>query len=218
MDVVCAPPADYTPEDSSCLCRPAYHFEGIQLEHGTLGLAQLAKATYLFLWVRVRRRRAVAHEANSLIVLPVYARFLTFEAWSCVVWGLFYLGQSFYEMAGDRLPRAATVVLQLARYGSAFTWALCGEGVFLFLCFSSAGAESLHAGAPSPTPPSEALARARCLQAASLRHAHLAVGGSPPPQPSASERCGRRCSSWRVRCSGCGGRAAPRRRSTRSSR
>ena len=34
---------------------------------------------------------------------------------------------------------------QVARYVASFTWALCGEGVFLFLCFSSAGAESLHA-------------------------------------------------------------------------
>ena len=145
MDVVCAAPSDYTPEESSCFCRPAYHFEGIQLEHATLGLAQLLKAAYLLSWLQVMRRNAVAKKPNSLFVLPVYAKFLTFEAWSCVVWGAFFLVQSFYEIAGDTLPRLAAVVLQLARYGSAFTWALCCEGVFLFLCFASAGAESLHA-------------------------------------------------------------------------
>lgn len=143
MDVVCAPPADYTPEGANCICRPAYRFEGIQLEHALLGCAQLAKAAYMLWWLKFLERRAVS-EPNSLLVLPVYARFLTFEARSCIVWGLFYLCQTAYEMFGDILPRAATMALQLARYGSAFTWALCGEGVFLFLCFDSAGAESLH--------------------------------------------------------------------------
>ena len=145
MDVVCKPAADFTPEEASCPCRPAYHLEGIQLEHATLGLAQLAKAAYLLWWLRSQQRRTVS-EPNSLLVLPVYARFLTFEARSCMVWGLFYLGQAVYEVVGlDQMPRVASMALQLVRYGSAFTWALCGEGVFLFLCFSSAGAESLRA-------------------------------------------------------------------------
>ena len=36
------------------------------------------------------------------------------------------------------------VFTQVARYVASFTWALCGEGVFLFLCLDSAGIESLH--------------------------------------------------------------------------
>ena len=142
MDLVCAPPV-HTAEGANCICRPVYRFEGIQLEHAMLGFAQHLKATCMLIWLHWSQRRVVA-EPNSLLVLPVYARFLTFEAHSCIVWGIVYLGQAAYEMFSDQLPRAATVALQLARYGSAFTWALCGEGVFLFLCFASAGAESLH--------------------------------------------------------------------------
>ena len=41
-------------------------------------------------------------------------------------------------------PRSFVVLMQVARYLSSFTWALCGEGVFMFLCFDSAGIESLH--------------------------------------------------------------------------
>ena len=150
MDAVCGRPGDYSPEDSSCLCRPTFRFDGIRLEHGTLGVVQLAKAAYLLVWLQMRRRGAVAAprdggpREDSLMVLPVYARFLTFEAWNCVVWGIFYLCQSYYDQSEIEIPRLGTVVLQLARYVSTFTWAFYSDGVFLFLCFASAGAESLH--------------------------------------------------------------------------
>lgn len=144
MDVVCDAGPDYT--EAPCLCRPSYHYEGMTYEHAMLGLAQLAKAAYLQAWLSSQQRRSVLEQRNAPFVLPVYARFLTFEWRMCIVWGLFYLGQSLYESIGDqRLPHGAKFVLQIARYGSAFTWALCGEGVFFFLCFASAGAEGLHA-------------------------------------------------------------------------
>ncbi|KOO20995.1 protein kinase [Chrysochromulina tobinii] len=81
MDAICGRPGDYSLEDSTCLCRPSYRFEGISLEHGTLGIVQLAKAAYLIVWLRMHRRGAVhdSSEHSSLMVLPVYARFLKFE-------------------------------------------------------------------------------------------------------------------------------------------
>ena len=36
---------------------------------------------------------------SSLLVLPVYARFLTFEAWQCVVWGVFFFWSSYYDVS-----------------------------------------------------------------------------------------------------------------------
>ena len=43
-----------------------------------------------------------------------------------------------------RVRLSVIVFTQVARYVASFTWALCGEGVFLFLCLDSAGIESLH--------------------------------------------------------------------------
>ena len=80
---------------------------------------------------------------SSLLVLPVYARFLKFEAWQCVVWGVFFFWSSYYDVS-RQVPRGVIVLTQVARYVASFTWALCGEGVFLFLCLDSAGIESLH--------------------------------------------------------------------------
>ena len=78
---------------------PPLRFEGIQLEHSTLGVVQLIKSVYLLVWLNVRRRRVVA-EPNSLLVLPVYARLLTCEAWTCALWGVIYLGQSWVDVRG----------------------------------------------------------------------------------------------------------------------
>ena len=85
MDAICGRPGDYSHEDSTCLCRPSYRFEGISLEHGTLGIVQLAKAAYLIVWLRMHRRGAVhdSSEHSSLMVLPVYARFLKIESINC---------------------------------------------------------------------------------------------------------------------------------------
>ena len=147
MDAICGRPGDYSLEDSTCLCRPSYRFEGISLEHGTLGIVQLAKAAYLIVWLRMHRRGAVhdSSEHSSLMVLPVYARFLKFEVWNCVVWGIFMVCQAWYDQKMPReITRLETAVLQLCRYVSTFTWAFYTEGVFLFMCSDSAGAESLR--------------------------------------------------------------------------
>jgi hypothetical protein len=134
------------PADTSCICRPLTPFEGIELEHYTLGVVQLLKAGYIFWWLRVVQRRTAAGDerATRLLVLPVYARFLVFEAWQCVVWGLFFL----LEATLDDMRfsgRGAMTAMQLARYLSSFSWALCGEGIFIFLTLPSAGIDSLHA-------------------------------------------------------------------------
>ena len=147
MDAICGRPGDYSHEDSTCLCRPSYRFEGISLEHGTLGIVQLAKAAYLIVWLRMHRRGAVhdSSEHSSLMVLPVYARFLKIESINCVVWGIFMVCQAWYDQKMPReITRLETAVLQLARYVSTFTWAFYTEGVFLFMCSDSAGAESLR--------------------------------------------------------------------------
>lgn len=145
MDALCTPAADEEPS-TSCLCRPVTHFDGIANEHYWLGLVQLLKAGYLVVWLRLQRRREVAESSSDglrLLVLPVYARFLTIEAAQCIVWGAFYLWNSYYD-SGDRVPHLATVIMQVARYLSSFTWAAFSEGVFFFLCFTSAGVESLY--------------------------------------------------------------------------
>ena len=150
MQAVGASPEEHSPEDAGCLCRPSYRFDGIRLEHSSLGVVQLVQAAYLLGWLNTQRRGAVKEPRPSssgpstFFVLPVYARFLTFQAWSCAIWGVFYLAQSYFDQSQADLPRLATVIMQLARYASAFTWALFADGVFLFLCFASAGAESLH--------------------------------------------------------------------------
>lgn len=132
MDAWCGRHVDDAPEATSCLCRPSFRFTGIRLEHGTLGVLQLLKAAYVLAWLQVRRRGVflpAKSSEDSLMVLPVYARFLTFEAWSCVVWGIFYLGQSVVDQNEAEMPRAASTVLQLTRYLSTFTWAWCSDGV-----------------------------------------------------------------------------------------
>jgi hypothetical protein len=48
------------PADGSCMCRPLTPFEGIALEHYTLGVVQLLKAGYVFVWLRLQRRAAAA--------------------------------------------------------------------------------------------------------------------------------------------------------------
>jgi len=77
-------------------------------------------------------------------VLPVYFRFLTFEAWQCCIWGLFYLSQSYYDWSADGRP-VVTVLFQLVRYLSSFTMAVSGEGVFFFLACRSASSGTLMA-------------------------------------------------------------------------
>ena len=42
---------------------------------------------------------------SSLLVLPVYARFLTFEAWQCVVWGVFFFWSSYYDVSHQARTR-----------------------------------------------------------------------------------------------------------------
>eukprot|EP00304_Pavlova_gyrans_P002691 CAMPEP_0206052180 /NCGR_PEP_ID=MMETSP1466-20131121/33171_1 /ASSEMBLY_ACC=CAM_ASM_001126 /TAXON_ID=44452 /ORGANISM="Pavlova gyrans, Strain CCMP608" /LENGTH=376 /DNA_ID=CAMNT_0053427327 /DNA_START=31 /DNA_END=1157 /DNA_ORIENTATION=- len=80
---------------------------------------------------------------RARFVLPVYHRFLTIEAWQCLIWGLFYLCQSYYDLSAD--GRAlATVVFQVVRYVSSFAMAVSGEGVFLFLCHRSASSRTLQ--------------------------------------------------------------------------
>ena len=149
MENICDGGADNVFGADSCICHPTTTFEGVELEHGLLGLLQLLGAGYLVWWLRRQQREAVLKEStSSLLVLPVYAKFLTFEAWQSGVWGAFYLFNVYYDTgAGSTThtpPRSFVVLMQVARYLSSFTWALCGEGVFMFLCFDSAGIESLH--------------------------------------------------------------------------
>ena len=134
--------------DSICVCHPSTpssSLSGVEREHGLLGALQLGIAAYLLWWLRRQQRKAVSAETagSSLLVLPVYARFLKFEAWQCVVWGIFFFWSSYYDVS-RQVPRGVIVLTQVARYVTSFTWALCGEGVFLFLCLDSAGIESLH--------------------------------------------------------------------------
>ena len=144
MDALCAPAIDEEPS-TSCLCRPVTHFDGIASEHYWLGLVSIVKAIYLYIWLHLQRRREVAAitEGPHLLVLPVYSRFLKIEAVQCIVWGVFYICHSYYD-SGERVAHLATVVMQVARYLSSFTWAVFSEGVFFFLCFTSAGVESLY--------------------------------------------------------------------------
>jgi len=144
MEGHCAPDE---PADTSCICRPLTPFEGIQLEHYTLGTIHLLKAVYIFSWLRVQQRWTAAGNekaSSKLLVLPVYARFLVFEAWMCVLWGLFFLLEASIDDMHGGIGRGAMVAMQLARYLSSFSWALCGEGIFIFLTLPSAGIDSLH--------------------------------------------------------------------------
>ena len=138
--------------DSICVCHPSTpssSLSGVEREHGLLGALQLGIAAYLLWWLRRQQRKAVSAETvgSSLLVLPVYARFLRFEAWQCVVWGVFFFWSSYYDVT-RQVPRGVIVLTQVARYVASFTWALCGEGVFIFLCLDSAGIDSLHTAVP----------------------------------------------------------------------
>ena len=118
MQAFCGQPADYANEDAGCLCRPSYRFEGIRLEHSTLAFCSLGQAAYLIVWLQTQRRGAVKEKfqrTSTLFVLPIYARFLTFQAWTCTIWGLFYLCQSYFDQSQQDLPRLGTMILQLAR-------------------------------------------------------------------------------------------------------
>ena len=100
--------------DSTCICHPVSYFDGVPFEHGTLAIVQLLKATYLLTWLQLHRRRAVSesgHTASDFFVLPVYARFLKFEAWQCIVWGVFFLAQFLLTDQTDP-PRLAIVTMQ----------------------------------------------------------------------------------------------------------
>ena len=78
---------------------------------------------------------------SRLLVLPVYAKLLVFEAWQCVGWGVFFLHQAYADFYG---ASDAMATLQFLRYACSFSWAVCAEGIFIFLTLASAGAESLH--------------------------------------------------------------------------
>lgn len=171
MEAVCSALAGAPNYDASCLCRPLTPLPGVALEHATIGVVQLLKAAYLFLWLFRQRQRVVAAVSvrasgaettprasllpgdpagqqsasktvpSARLVLPVYAKFLQLEAWQCLAWGLLFSRQA-YADAYDAYD--VMVSLQLMRYLCSFCWALCGEGIFLFLTLASAGAESLH--------------------------------------------------------------------------
>ena len=146
MEMICD--ASESGGDVTCVCRPStpsWSLVGVQHEHLLLGVLQLAIAVYLLVWLGRQQRNAVSETpaSSSLLVLPVYAKFLRFEAWQCGVWGIFFLWQAYYDVA-HQVPRSVIVLMQLARYGASFTWALCGEGVFIFLCLDAAGIESLN--------------------------------------------------------------------------
>ena len=106
--------------DSICVCHPSTpssSLSGVEREHAVLGALQLAIAAYLLWWLRRQQRKAVSAETagSSLLVLPVYARFLRFEAWQCVVWGAFFFWSSYYDVV-RLVPRGVIVFTQVARY------------------------------------------------------------------------------------------------------
>jgi hypothetical protein len=105
-----------TPTISPVLALTVRPSAGIALEHSSLGLLELLKAAYVLVWLHFQRRREIADVNSSstshrILVLPVYTRFLKIEAAQCAVWGVFYLGHSYYDVG--RVPHLATVIMQV---------------------------------------------------------------------------------------------------------
>ena len=187
-------------------CRPTTSFDAIFLEHGTLALVQLAKSAWLAVWLLNMPRRTVTRlvgsttalarlglnrtgssqalaGANSLAVLPVYATFLWFEAAQCFAWGVLFAWQSLADsgvLGGN--GHATVISLEVARYVTTFTWALCGEGVASFLCLGSAGVESLRLALKLG-----ALWAALLVTASAVAFFGWASCSAPPEAPAAAQ-------------------------------
>ena len=199
-------------------CRPTTSFDSIFLEHGTLALVQLAKSAWLAVWLLNMPRRTVTRlvgsttalarlglnrtgssqalaGANSLAVLPVYATFLWFEAAQCFAWGVLFAWQSLADggvLGGN--GHATVISLEVARYVTTFTWALCGEGVAFFLCLGSAGVESLRL----------ALKLGALWAALLVTASAVAFSGGPAARRRRRRPSPRSCSGWARGCrTGC---------------
>ena len=62
-----------------------------------------------------RRPGSDASYSSRLVVLPVYARFLTFEGWQCVVWGIFFLLEASVDDMQGAVGRWAMLAMQAPR-------------------------------------------------------------------------------------------------------